>query len=80
MPSASRIVARMERRGLVSSSRDPVDGRGRLVALTDEGRSVRDRVVGWRRAMIAQQLDTVQMSAAVVDGLTGIADGLAGWL
>jgi hypothetical protein len=30
--------------------------------------------------MIAQQLDTVQMSAAVVDGLTGIADGLAGWL
>jgi DNA-binding MarR family transcriptional regulator len=80
MSSASRLVARMERRGLVSSSRDPVDGRGRLVALTDDGRSVRDRVIGWRRAMLAEKLATVPMSAVVVDGLTEIVDGLASWL
>ena len=80
MPSASRLVARMERRGLVSSSRDPVDGRGRLVALTDDGRGVRDRVIGWRRARLAEKLATVPMSAVVVDGLTEIVDGLASWL
>jgi DNA-binding MarR family transcriptional regulator len=80
MPSASRLVARMERRGLVSSSRDPVDGRGRLVALTDDGRSVRDRVIGWRRAMLAEKLATVPLSAMVVDGLTEIVDRLASWL
>ena len=80
MPSASRLVARMERRGLVSSSRDPVDGRGRLVALTDDGRAVRDRVIGWRRARLAEKLATVPMSAVVVDGLTEIVDGLASWL
>ena len=28
MPSASRLVRRMERKGLVSISRDPSDGRG----------------------------------------------------
>jgi DNA-binding MarR family transcriptional regulator len=80
MPSASRLVARMERRGLVSSSRDPVDGRGRLVALADDGRSVRDRVIGWRRARLAEKLVTVPISAVVVDGLTEIVDGLASWL
>jgi DNA-binding MarR family transcriptional regulator len=80
MPSASRLVARMERRGLLSSSRDPVDRRGRLIALTDEGRSIRDQVIGRRRAMLADKLATMSMSAAVVDVLTEIVDKLAGWL
>ena len=80
MPSASRLVARMERRGLLSSSPDPVDRRGRLIAVTDEGRSIRDRVIGWRRATLTENLATVPMSAAMADVLTAIVDGLAGWL
>lgn len=37
-PSMSRIVERLERRGLVSRCPTPTDGRGVLVRLSDEGR------------------------------------------
>jgi DNA-binding MarR family transcriptional regulator len=80
MPSTSRLVARMERRGLVSRSRDPIDGRGRLIALTAKGHAVRDRVVGWRRAILAERLGTVPNAPALSDGLAGIVEALASWL
>lgn len=37
-PGLSRLVARMETDGLVSRDRDPHDGRGTLVGLTERGR------------------------------------------
>ncbi|RYV51868.1 MarR family winged helix-turn-helix transcriptional regulator [Pengzhenrongella frigida] len=39
-PGLSRLVERMESAGLVSRERDPHDGRGTLVALTDRGREL----------------------------------------
>ncbi|MBC7550175.1 MAG: MarR family transcriptional regulator [Cellulomonas sp.] len=39
-PGLSRLVERMESTGLVRRERDPSDGRGTLVALTDAGRAV----------------------------------------
>ena len=39
-PGLSRLVERMESAGLVRRDRDPHDGRGTLVALTDKGREV----------------------------------------
>ncbi len=44
-PGLSRLVERMEVDGLVSRERDPQDGRGTLVALTDHGREAQ-RTVG----------------------------------
>jgi len=58
-PRRVDFVARMERRGLVSRSRDPIDGRGRLIALTGQGSCGPDRVVGWRRAILAERLAPV---------------------
>lgn len=38
-------LARMERSGLVTSRPDPTDGRGKLVALTEAGRTMRDACI-----------------------------------
>ncbi|MGH3949008.1 MAG: MarR family winged helix-turn-helix transcriptional regulator [Pseudonocardiaceae bacterium] len=43
-PSLSRLVERMEAGGLVLRQRDPLDGRGTMVGLTDYGREVQRRV------------------------------------
>ncbi len=44
-PGLSRLVERMEADGLVVRERDPLDGRGTMVALTDAGRDAQ-RAVG----------------------------------
>ena len=44
-PGLSRLVERMESDGLVQRERDPQDGRGTLVTLTDRGRDAQ-RAVG----------------------------------
>ena len=44
-PGLSRLVERMETDGLVARERDPLDGRGTLVSLTDRGRAAQ-RTVG----------------------------------
>ena len=44
-PGLSRLVERMETDGLVARERDPLDGRGTLVSLTERGRAAQ-RTVG----------------------------------
>jgi DNA-binding MarR family transcriptional regulator len=43
-PGLSRLVERMESDGLVQRMRDPEDGRGTLVGLTDKGRDLQRRM------------------------------------
>lgn len=43
-PSLSRLIARMVAAGLVRRERDPVDGRGTLVVMTEHGAEVQRRV------------------------------------
>lgn len=43
-PSLSRLIERMEQRGLVRRERDADDGRGTVVVMTDEGADVQLRV------------------------------------
>lgn len=43
-PSLSRLVERMEQRGLVSRERDAEDGRGTVVVMTDAGAAEQRRV------------------------------------
>lgn len=48
-PGLSRLVERMEAEGLVRRERDPQDGRGTLVGLTERGRETQ-RAMGRRHA------------------------------
>jgi len=71
MPSASRLVDRLEARGYVSTSRDPRDGRGTIVALTDHGAEVRHAVMARRRALLAAAL-LEEADGALPDVGTGL--------
>lgn len=55
-PGASRLAARLERRGLVTLRRGVVDRRMALVHPTDAGRDLWTAVVGRRRALISTAL------------------------
>ena len=76
MPSTTRLVQRMERRGYVSSERDPSDGRGRLLRLTAEGRVLRANVIRRRRELLEQCLLDLDADVALVDALRSIAERL----
>lgn len=43
-PSLSRLVERMEQRGLVRRERDAADGRGTVVVMTEQGAEIQHRV------------------------------------
>ncbi len=53
-PSASRLIRRMERAGMVSTERDEADRRATLVRLTPAGARVRSTVIDRRRRLVAQ--------------------------
>ena len=76
-PTVTRIVARLEERGLVQRARDPQDGRSSLVALTSEGRDLlargrtrKDAYLARRlRELDAQERATLQRAAAILERL-----------
>jgi MarR family transcriptional regulator, organic hydroperoxide resistance regulator len=55
-PSASRLLRRLEDRGLIALERDLRDRRYMRVRLTLAGQTVRDRVLGRRRLLIQEAL------------------------
>ena len=79
MPSASRLIRRMERRGLVSISRDPSDGRGRRIALTQAGEDLRSDVIGRRRYLIEESLSALPAVPALIAGLEDVVARMARW-
>ena len=79
MPSASRLIRRMERRGLVSVSRDPSDGRGRRIALTQAGEALRSNVIGRRRFLIEESLGALPPDPALIAGLEDVVARMARW-
>jgi DNA-binding MarR family transcriptional regulator len=52
----SRLVARLEKDGLVERGACPEDRRGVRVALTPRGRALRDRVLPLQRAVLTRML------------------------
>lgn len=58
LPSTSRLIRRLERRGYVSTARDETDRRATLVSLTPEGHRVRAAVIGHRRGLMNAALAT----------------------
>ncbi len=75
-PSASRLVRRLERNGLVARVRAPDDGRGILVRLTSDGVAVHDAVVARRRELLGASLRTVRMPGDIGPSLRAIAAAL----
>jgi len=58
-PSVSRLIERLETRGLVQRTGDPGDARGTLVALTDAGVEVFRRVGAEHSAWIADRMSVL---------------------
>ncbi len=64
LPATSRVLSRLRRRGLVDARQADADGRVKLIALTDAGRSIVERVVTSRR----RTLDEALAHAGLTDG------------
>ncbi len=71
LPSASRLVRRLEHHGLVSTSRDETDRRATIVRPTAAGLDVWAAVTDRRRRLIAEMLDALPAPLA-----GGLADQL----
>ena len=56
LPATSRLLSRLERRGLLASARDESDRRGTNVWLTPAGQGVRDSVIKRRRELMLSAL------------------------
>ncbi len=65
-PSMSRIVATMERAGLVAVSAHPTDGRSRVVELTDAGRSAFTAAQAAFRGLLAEVRGRLDAGAPLV--------------
>jgi len=72
LPSASRLVGRMETHGFVVMAPDDEDRRATLVSLTPLGQSTRDAVIQRRRRLIGELVgDAAELADA------GLTEGLA---
>ena len=79
VPSASRLVRRLERRGLVTAVRDEDDRRATIVRPSPTGRRIRDSVIARRRRLIATAAASALagVDAQTVATIDRIADALA---
>jgi DNA-binding MarR family transcriptional regulator len=75
-PGASRLVRRLETRGLVVVARDAPDRRAAIVRATDSGRVLWTAVTLRRRQLIADALDRVESVADAALLLAAVADAL----
>jgi DNA-binding MarR family transcriptional regulator len=75
-PTASRLVDRLVRKGLVVRRTDRHDRRQVRIALTEVGRQLIDVVTEHRRSEIAALLQTIPVKEqrSMVDGLVKLAD------
>lgn len=78
LPSTSRILRRLERRGLITTRRDERDRRATLVRLTPTGVSARRKVMQARQRSVAAALGdgASPMPTTLVDGLEAIVKAL----
>ncbi|HET7646774.1 MAG TPA: MarR family transcriptional regulator [Candidatus Limnocylindria bacterium] len=74
---ASRLVSRLERRGLVATAKDPDDRRTTRVTLTVEGRRVRAEVLRRRRADLRAAIERARIEPGELPALTRLAAAFA---
>jgi DNA-binding MarR family transcriptional regulator len=75
LPSTSRLVQRLERRGLVTTERDEADRRATLVRMTSKGGDLRMAVIASRRRAMEAALAAFapQLPRGLAPGLAAIA-------
>jgi DNA-binding MarR family transcriptional regulator len=73
-PSVSRLIERLETRGLVQRAGDPADARGTVVGLTDAGVACFRRVGAQHSAWIAERMSV--LDAAELQQLTELTTKL----
>ena len=78
LPATSRLLRRLERRGLVALSVDELDRRATRARLTDRGGTARERILAHRRAKLRQIVESLPRSEQrrVQNALRLIAAGL----
>src|SRR6188768_2550865 len=78
LPATSRLLRRLERRGLTVLSVDELDRRATRARLTDHGRTVRETILAHRRAALREVAAALAPSEQrrLKDGLRAIAAGL----
>ena len=78
LPATSRLLRRLERRGLTALSVDELDRRATRARLTDHGRTVRETILAHRRAALRQIAAGLPQSEQrrLTGGLRAIADEL----
>lgn len=78
LPATSRLLRRLERRGLTALSVDELDRRATRARLTDHGRTVRETILAHRRAVLREIAEGLTKSERrrLEDGLRAIAAGL----
>lgn len=76
-PAISRLVDRLVARGLVARTADPVDGRGVLLELTQEGAAVQRRI-GARHAADVTRSVTARLTRAELEELEVLMNKLSG--
>ena len=64
LPATSRLLRRLERRGLLTLERDEHDRRATRARLTESGATLRSSVLAYRKAEIAAIVDEVQPTDA----------------
>lgn len=81
LPSASRMLGRLERRDLVETERDETDRRSHLVRLSGRGEAALHAVIGARRLRIANALRgrRTPMPEDLATGLDAIIEALEGY-
>lgn len=79
LPATSRLLRRLERRGLTALSLDELDRRATRARLTDHGRSVRGTILAHRRAALREIAACLPLSEQrrLKGGLRAIAAELA---
>lgn len=77
-PSASRLVRRLERRGLITTGPDSADRRGLRIGLSEAGAHLHDAVLLQRRRYLEEILDE-PLPADVTAALATLGDRLARW-
>jgi DNA-binding MarR family transcriptional regulator len=75
LPSTSRLVRRLERRGLVTTERDLDDRRATIVRLTRHGDDLRADVVARRRRMMEEAITSraPKLPRGLAEGLSTLA-------
>ena len=71
LPATSRLLRRLERRGLTTLTVDEQDRRATRARLTDRGRAVSEAILAYRRAAISDLSHVLPEP-----GLTSLADGI----